>query len=230
MRATTNQNVLLTPNTLSKTKSDSPSGTVELLAVPTRYSAVIPSRIKLVAKVTISGLRSRTATSRPLTRPITTATTKTVTIALGQPVVGSLRHADEHVGKSEMLAPIDRSMPPIMITNIWPRATIATTLPSGQQRAPRGRRERAGSDDPADHEQHRHRDPDRDETRAEQEVAEQRSYIESADTLAGASVRAADVVGHSHPCSPSLARLSRLPGSPSDRRAKIIYDPVEDGS
>ena len=30
-----------------------------------------------------------------------------------------------------MLAPIERSMPPIMITNIWPRATMATTLPSG---------------------------------------------------------------------------------------------------
>ena len=37
---------------------------------------------------------------------------------LGQAVVGALRHADEHVGQSEMVAPIDRSMPPIMITSI----------------------------------------------------------------------------------------------------------------
>ena len=36
------------------------------------------------------------------------------------------------LASSEMLAAIDRSMPPIMITSIWPRATIATTLPNGR--------------------------------------------------------------------------------------------------
>ena len=35
------------------------------------------------------------------------------------------------LASSEIVAPIDRSMPPIMITAIWPRATTATMLPVG---------------------------------------------------------------------------------------------------
>ena len=150
VRITTNQNVLLTPNTLSKTKSDSESGTVVLLAVPARYSVLMPSRIRLVASVTISGLRSNTATRTPLTNPMTIATTNTDDDRLGEAVVGALRHPDEDVGEQRDGGAHRQVDAAHHDHQHLSEGDDGDDAAEREQRAPRRRRERARGDDLAD--------------------------------------------------------------------------------
>ena len=99
VNTTTNQNVLLMPMNRSIMKSDSASGTCDSLAVPSRYSAVMPSRISPVDSVTMSGLRSKIAISNPFTRPITNGPGEHDEDRVREAVVGPLGDTDEDVGE-----------------------------------------------------------------------------------------------------------------------------------
>ena len=136
------------------------------------------------------------------------ATTNTITIASASLSLEPFDTPTSTLASSEMLAAIDRSMPPIMMTSIWPRATIATTLPSGSS------------------ELH-----DADESVLGATILQISSstaiaiqivtkrvpnsrllssvpHIEaSPEALTGVGARAADVCGRCHPRSPSVPRL-----------------------
>ena len=87
------------PKTFWNTTSESAFGTFELLAIPSRYSEVMPSSTKLVDNVTINGLSSKMATRNPLTKPTTKVTTNTPMTARVSRIIGTFRQSDHHVGK-----------------------------------------------------------------------------------------------------------------------------------
>ena len=170
--------------------------------MPTRYSAVMPSRIKPVDSVTMSGLRSTRATSRPLTRPMTTAHTNTMKAAYSEAVVRSpwkRRRGRWRAARSP--PPSTGRCRPIMIDEHLPEGDEGDDAAEREQAAPRRRGEGRRGDDLAD-------DaggspvgqPDRDEPGAEQQAARQRPEVQP---LSGprdsADSRLADLLGQRAP-------------------------------
>ena len=67
----------------------------------------------------------------PLTSPTMAAATSAMAMATQMLIVDSVPDADhDHRGQAHRPGTL-RSMPPVMITNIWPSAAMASTAPYG---------------------------------------------------------------------------------------------------
>ena len=200
------------PNHLSsKMKSDRASGTVVLLVMPSRYWLTIPSRTRLVDIVTISGLRSRTATRIPLTRPMMIASTSTVDDGLGETVVGALRDADDHV-RQQRDARADREVDPAHHDHehLAERDDRDRASDREQHRSPGHLRDGVRLEHLAEQQQDDRGDPDRCKACGEQQVAEDGPHVEAATRRAAREdVRACDVMRHGHPQSLGGGRTER---------------------
>ena len=84
-----------------------------------------------MARVTIKALSLSPPIRMPFTRPMTAATATAVRIAIPMRPSDCLPTPAMIMAASVSVPGVLRSMPPVMITNIWPSAVIARSAANG---------------------------------------------------------------------------------------------------
>ncbi len=129
--ATPIQKIGLTPRNRLAAQSDSPTGTALWTGNVRTYRLTIPTTIWPVARVTIRALSLSPPIRIPFTNPIRAATPTAVRIAIQIRPSDCLPTPAMIIADSVKVPGVLRSMPPVMITNIWPSAVIARSAANG---------------------------------------------------------------------------------------------------